>query len=264
MNKRMRLAFYMFAICLLSLFNIDVAYAAEVLAYPFGTNQDSRIYNDFNDHASYCMGCQGNDYDVPHGTPVYAVMSGTADVVDGHGDQADAQGCDDENINYGNYVKITSGSWEVIYGHMANGQMQVSNGSSVTTGQLLGYTSNSGYTCGEDYVTNGLGSSYHLHFEVEYNNVDVDPYSYDGGLFIIDSDDSYRYPNEVSTCTTSTYPVTLAYITDAFVSSGTEAGISTYYQADDNELNPYGEDAVVTETANPNYTLAWLSGDVDN
>jgi len=213
MNQRMRLAFFAFAICLLSLFKINVAFAAEILAYPFTTNQDSIITNDFAGHASYCTGCQGVDYDVSHGTALYASMSGTVTVIDGYGDQGDAQNCV-KPTSYGNYVKITNGSWEIIYGHMANGQMEVADGDSVTEGQLLGYSSNSGYTCGSDVN----GSNYHLHFEVEYDNVDKDPYA--EGYFIIDSDGSYHYPSEADDSTTTSTTSTL--ITTALTTSFSE------------------------------------------
>lgn len=176
---------------LISFFFIQTVYAEQFLVYPFQTNQDSIITNTFDGHASYCGGCQGTDYGVSYGKPLYAAMSGTVTVEDGHPDKENAQGCN-EPASYGNSVKITNGSWEVIYGHMANGRMQIANGSSVRAGQLIGYSSNSGYTCGTDVN----GSGYHLHFEVQYNFVDKNPYTQ--GYFIKDSDGSYKYPSETS------------------------------------------------------------------
>ncbi len=246
--------FRAFLLSILVMFGIvSNAEAAQFLSYPFSTNQDSRVYNDFNDHASYCPGCQGVDYDVVHGTPLYAAMSGTVTVDDGKGDQDDAQGCDKyhvDGINYGNYVKITNGSWEVIYGHMANGQMQVSNGSSVVAGQLLGYSSNSGFTCGEDYVTNGHGSSYHLHFEVEYNNVDKDPYP--EGYFIIDSDGSYNYPDEAdgsSSSGSSSY--------QSLISTEFNSVFSTYNQRNERIVKTCP--ATPTETEPPGFMLSTVT-----
>ncbi|MDP3970585.1 MAG: FG-GAP-like repeat-containing protein [bacterium] len=200
--------------------------AEQFLNYPFSTNKDSIITNTFEGH-DYCeaTNCRGVDYGVSHGTALYASMSGTVTVVDIYPDQGDAQGCDDSNINYGNYVKITNGSWEVIYGHMANGQMQVSSGSTVEAGDLLGYSSNSGYTCG----SGPNGSAYHLHLELEYNNIDKDPYAED--YFIIDYDGSYHYPIEEApeVCTTTVYE-TRAILTDG--NSGDKYYYSEFSEAD--------------------------------
>ena len=230
-----------------------MASAEQVLVYPFASNQDSVVYNDFDDHGSYCGApyyCQGVDYDESYGTPVYAALSGTVVVVDGESDQDSAPGCN-VTAGYGNYVKITSGSWEVIYGHMANGRMEASNGGSVTAGQLLGYTSNSGYTCGEDVN----GSAYHLHFEVEYNNVDKDPYA--EGYFIIDDDESYRYPSEANSCTTHTGTVLMTHLDDV----GEEYEIYSYYQTSVNDdLEECGR--VSEDTGQPVNTRAWYAAEV--
>jgi len=190
--------------------------AEQILVYPFESDHESKITHDFAAHAGDCKeaSCQGIDYDSTN-ERIYAVISGTAQVEEGKADGKDALDCD----GYGNYVRITNGHWDVTHAHMTP-NILISNGDKVEAGALLGYSSNSGTTKGSDvfyedfngdgdfddytelndrcdrYETNS--TFYHLHLEVEYDNVDKDPYA--EGLYIKDPDGSFRYPNEVQNC----------------------------------------------------------------
>ena len=234
---------------------IQNARAERFLVYPFTANHDGEIDCGFTCHCDtktgtgHCCGCAGNDYDSTYEL-VHATMSGTAIVVEGLPDGANANDAD----GYGNYVKIVSGAWEVIHAHLAS-DVLVANGAYIKAGDPIGYSSNSGYTSGaDDYCSkdgkvdlcsNLSGGAlvndtyFHLHLEVEYNNIDVDPYTYNGGLFIVDSDGSYRFPQEVQSCTTTStkYPVPLAYVS----ASGNNFAVSTWWQEDSaSALIPYG------------------------
>ena len=231
--------------------------AEEVLVYPLETEHG--VSNSFDGHASYCgpaVGeeCQGTDY-ASEGEKVYSAIAGTVTVIDGKGYGIDADDCD----GYGNHVIIKNGDWTVYHAHMASGIL-VENGSWVEAGTELGVTSNSGLTEGSDdfevdkdgdgvieaYGNDGLerryncsvpnddelnSTGYHLHLEVEYKGVDVDPYNYDPDgdgvtetLFIKDDDGSYRYPSEECETPDSAsvfvaYPSPTTNIPDTAVSS---------------------------------------------
>ncbi len=237
----------------------------------------------------------GYDFDGDEGDNVYAAASGVV---------ADIQNSDcpntypNGNPTWGCFVDIKHDvdgdsiyDYTTKYTHLVSGSITVAVGNSVSSNTLIGHLGNSGFSDGA-----------HLHFGVQnydwaqYLNHDywLDPYNLnDDNATCCDipngcpnegtasqhsdfdcdaaTDSDYlwascppTYDAEVNSCTTSAYDVTLAYITDAFTSTGTDGSIVTYYQDGDNELNLYGDEAVVTDTANPNYTLAWLSGRLTN
>jgi LysM repeat protein len=89
-------------------------------------------------------GYNGVDYAMPVGTPLYAAAQGIVIISKNSG----------WNGGYANYVVIQhSNNTQTVYGHMKN--TVVSVGQSVTQGQLIGYSGNTGNSTGP-----------HLHFEI--------------------------------------------------------------------------------------------------
>lgn len=89
-------------------------------------------------------GYNGVDYAMPVGSQIYAAASGTVLISKNSG----------WNGGYGNYIAIKHpNNTQTIYGHLS--QALVSVGASVTQGQLIGYSGNTGKSTGP-----------HLHFEV--------------------------------------------------------------------------------------------------
>ena len=100
----------------------------------------------------------------------------------------------------GNYVHIQhDNDYYTAYYHMTS-NIQVVPGQRVVPGTLLGYGSNSGYTCGTQPANSGcmgyLGSYYHLHFEVQGNCGSaacwIDPFA--ENLWILNSNGSVKDP----------------------------------------------------------------------
>lgn len=92
-------------------------------------------------------GHNGIDFGASIGTPLRASLTGT---VIGIGNTDAVSGC----YSYGKWVMIKHGNGlSTLYAHMS--QINVSEGESVGTGQLIGYTGNTGYATGP-----------HLHFGV--------------------------------------------------------------------------------------------------
>ncbi len=105
------------------------------------------IWGDMRFHA-------GEDIGAPTGTPILAADSGIATVIPDNGN------------GYGNYIMINHGGGRVtLYAHMSG--FAVSNGASVTQGQVIGYVGSTGNSTGP-----------HLHFEVRVNGATTDPKSY--------------------------------------------------------------------------------------
>ncbi len=96
---------------------------------------------------------EGIDIGVPNGTPIHAAASGRviyAGWMDG----------------YGNLVAIDHGrGLSTAYGHQS--RIAVSNGQTVSQGQVIGYVGCTGHCFGP-----------HLHFEVRINGTPVDPMGY--------------------------------------------------------------------------------------
>jgi hypothetical protein len=101
--------------------------------------------------------------DTPTRTQVTAVFSGTV-----HIGQFDGKG-------YGNNLWVSNGNWRAVYGHLSDDikksdgtiikGIQVTEGQSVTQGQVLGLSGRTGWATGP-----------HLHFALRYGGVD----KYDG------------------------------------------------------------------------------------
>ena len=102
------------------------------------------IWGDMRSHA-------GEDIGAPSGTPILAADSGVATVIPNNGN------------GYGNYIMINHGGGRVtLYAHMS--AFAVSNGATVTQGQVIGYVGSTGNSTGP-----------HLHFEVRVNGATTDP-----------------------------------------------------------------------------------------
>ena len=85
------------------------------------------------------------------GTPVVASAAGTVSTVNSL------------SYGYGNYVVIThNDAWQTLYGQLSS--FVVASGQHVEQGQVIGYIGMTGWTTGP-----------HLHFEIRYNGVPVDP-----------------------------------------------------------------------------------------
>lgn len=96
---------------------------------------------------------EGLDIAVPEGTPVRAAASGTVIMASYNG-------------GYGNYTCIDHGSGlSTCYAHQSS--FAVSAGQSVSQGDIIGYSGNTGSSTGP-----------HLHFEVRINGVAQDPLGY--------------------------------------------------------------------------------------
>ncbi|MAG11490.1 MAG: hypothetical protein CMI52_01645, partial [Parcubacteria group bacterium] len=121
---------------------------------------------------SYCIattydGHKGTDYDAPnkgavnYPFEVFSAAGGT--IVEMMSGQYQNQGCK----CLGNYIKIDHGNgWETIYAHLAWIDPKWKVGQWVGVHQFLGHAGTTGDSSGE-----------HLHFEVRYNGVAIDPYS---------------------------------------------------------------------------------------
>jgi murein DD-endopeptidase MepM/ murein hydrolase activator NlpD len=95
----------------------------------------------------------GIDIAVPEGTPIRAADSGNVVIAGWTG-------------GYGNYTCIQhTGSMSTCYGHQSS--IAVHTGQSVSQGQVIGYSGNTGNSTGP-----------HLHFEVRINGSPVDPMGY--------------------------------------------------------------------------------------
>lgn len=109
-----------------------------------------------------------------YGTPIYAVSSGVVYIVYSsctHRSKSPMCSC---GGGYGNYVAIDHGlmtiggkqsHYKAYYAHMDS--VAVSNGQSVSKGQIIGYVG-----------TTGRSTGYHLHFGLMKNNSWVDPAPY--------------------------------------------------------------------------------------
>lgn len=96
----------------------------------------------------------GKDIGVPIGSPVYATNNGV--VIEAGWNSG----------GYGNWVMINNGHGiETIFGHMS--KVLVHAGETVAKGQLIGRSGDTGFSTGP-----------HLHYEVRFNGVPVDPTKY--------------------------------------------------------------------------------------
>ena len=96
----------------------------------------------------------GQDVGAPSGVSILAADSGVATVIP------------DRSDGYGNYIIINHGGGRsTLYAHMS--AFAISNGQSVSQGQVIGYVGSTGVSSGP-----------HLHFETRVNGAAVDPMQY--------------------------------------------------------------------------------------
>ena len=112
-------------------------------------------------------GHPGFDYPVPAGTPVYAAAEGIASFPDSYPGIMDAQFFNAIEIDHHN-------GYKTYYVHLS--EQLIAPGQRVSRGQLIGSSGNV-----------GSPGFYHLHFEVQYQGVPVDPYGWKG-----DGSDPYQ------------------------------------------------------------------------
>jgi murein DD-endopeptidase MepM/ murein hydrolase activator NlpD len=122
-------------------------------AFPFGGGEARRLSQGVDGSETHSgMHRFAFDFELPIGTPVLAARPGVVfQVVDGFG----PGGRDQRSLERGNAVLVwhSDGTF-AIYGHLRKGAC-AHEGQRVATGDLLGWSGNSGYTTGP-----------HLHFEV--------------------------------------------------------------------------------------------------
>lgn len=100
----------------------------------------------------------GVDLGMPTGTTLCAPRKGKAYVQN------------EGNKSYGLWIKIVAGDVSIYMAHLS--KALVSTGQTVTPGQVIAKSGNSGSSSGP-----------HLHFEVRVNGKTVKPYTYYGSLF---------------------------------------------------------------------------------
>jgi murein DD-endopeptidase MepM/ murein hydrolase activator NlpD len=94
----------------------------------------------------------GVDWAAPMGTPIYASGNGVIDKLGWEG-------------GYGRYIRIRhANGYQTAYGHMSAFARNVSEGTRVRQGQLIGYVGST-----------GLSTGAHLHYEIIVNGRHVDP-----------------------------------------------------------------------------------------
>lgn len=173
-----------FRLSMLVLFCIGVSKSyAQGLVFPFEST-DAYLQRWILEE-SYA-GHKGIDYACNEGTPVFAPISGLVTIAY---DDEEIKSC----VGFGNTWKLENPQYKVRGGHMLYRSIPFEVGDYVQAGQYIGMTSNSGY------ATNTAleclpDTGYHFHLEVEDVNGNIlNPYD---GHFIIDSDGSFRFPQE--------------------------------------------------------------------
>lgn len=130
---------------------------SHIYTLPFAPGKNVFVVQGYESAFSH-KGSIAIDFKVKTGTPVYAARGG---VVTGARDNSNVGGLKPENLADGNYIFIQhSDGSEAQYWHFRQDGVLVNSGDTVTTGQLIGYSGNTGYSAFP-----------HLHFEVSgYKN----------------------------------------------------------------------------------------------
>lgn len=95
---------------------------------------------------------KGIDFAAPRGTPIFAAGDGVVEIAKWNG-------------GYGRYVRIEHGrGYKTAYAHMTRFARGIRSGKRVRQGQVIGYVGTTGRSTGP-----------HLHYEVLYNNKQINP-----------------------------------------------------------------------------------------
>ena len=95
---------------------------------------------------------KGVDFAAPKGTPIYAAGNGVIDFVG-------------KNGGYGKYIRIRhNSSYKTAYAHLSNYKKNIYKGIRVSQGEVIGYVGSTGKSTGP-----------HLHYEVIYQNKQINP-----------------------------------------------------------------------------------------
>jgi murein DD-endopeptidase MepM/ murein hydrolase activator NlpD len=125
-----------------------------ILRWPLDNVKVTQYFGntDFAKSGAYSgKGHNGIDFRAPIGTFIKAALSGT---VEGTGNSDEIRGC----YSYGKWVLIKHGNGlSTLYAHLS--QINVRKGEQVGTGEVIGYSGNTGYATGP-----------HLHFSVYASN----------------------------------------------------------------------------------------------
>lgn len=123
-----------------------------VYSLPFATGKKVLVVQGYESMFSH-KGSKALDFKVKSGTNIFAARAGV--VIGARGD-SDKKGLKQENLADGNYIFIQHDDSSVAqYWHFKKDGVLVQVGDTVTNGQLIGFSGNTGYSAFP-----------HLHFEV--------------------------------------------------------------------------------------------------
>jgi murein DD-endopeptidase MepM/ murein hydrolase activator NlpD len=123
-----------------------------VYALPFENGKKVYLIQGYESMFSH-KGSKALDFKVKSGTKICAARNGI--VIGARGD-SDRRGLKEENLADGNYIFIQHDDSSVAqYWHFKKDGVLVNTGDTISTGQLIGYSGNTGYSAFP-----------HLHFEV--------------------------------------------------------------------------------------------------
>ena len=95
---------------------------------------------------------RGIDFAAPIGTPIFAAGNGVVEYIGRNG-------------AYGKYIRIRhNNSYKTAYAHLNGYQKDISKGSKVKQGQIIGFVGSTGRSTGP-----------HLHYEIIYQNKQINP-----------------------------------------------------------------------------------------
>jgi murein DD-endopeptidase MepM/ murein hydrolase activator NlpD len=131
----------------------------EVYFPPISPNSSFKISQSFggefshmDDQSKYAV-----DISMPIGTPIFAARDGIVMSVD---DDFYKNGLDKKYLSEANSIRILHNDGSMaVYAHLEPEKHQVYSGLKVQTGQLIGYSGNTGFSSGP-----------HLHFAIQINN----------------------------------------------------------------------------------------------